>query len=332
MVKDYERDLATFISEREGVMSKASRRREAARQAAARPQVAQRQKSPKEKRWYHFGAEFLVATALAIFVVVYTMSWSVKTGLLLFLAALLIHCLWIIPREIPIRFAVKVIGTIAIILGLLLSIILVPKDEVPAPLLAAQIRELDELQKFIGRDENDLRELFDLPNAVKYSLEYYARQINPSQFSKEQSSDLDNYLKTASGMMNTKYLGPISIPHPGRINVTFIPTEIGVIFVSPKFTQSKNTLMRFEKSSDLPSDIQDSVKGLDNTIDDFTDTVFSVFNGKLREDPNFISFAFDPKAKDYYMVVDELCRGYCKPLTPEADIITAHIRKYLRVD
>ena len=75
------------------------------------------------------------------------------------------------------------------------------------PPSAEQIKAMGEVVEFLsGRDETRIREVFDLPNLLRYNILFNARDFGGrDRFSKSMSDEIDAYFKDGQAVIDLRY-------------------------------------------------------------------------------------------------------------------------------
>lgn len=77
------------------------------------------------------------------------------------------------------------------------------QDSVPPSLFQTQLDQLKEIEAFIGvKDENALRETFDIPNIIRYNILMAKRTFAPQLVDSAMSSEIDAYFKGGNAQIS----------------------------------------------------------------------------------------------------------------------------------
>jgi hypothetical protein len=206
------------------------------------------------------------------------------------------------------------------------------KATVPEVLFGAQLRELNELEGFIGQQSEDvLREMFDYPNMLKFNIALTKKGLAPQLMSIIELRDLDSFNQHAKGMVSLQYGRLIGHPQPEPLEVVPDEGQIVIINISDKYISQKSKLSKFKQSVNLPLAVINAVGELDDTLHTDTQLIMDVLNQDLREDKNYVIFD-DSASSPYHRSTSGRYWTRFTSLQPKADKIVVAIRAYLKTD
>jgi hypothetical protein len=195
-------------------------------------------------------------------------------------------------------------------------------------LLQAQIAAFEKVQQFFGGlDESGLRYLFDFPNMLRFNILFIRRDLQKNNFPAELSTEMNNYFNGGQGTISLRYANVRATPSK-VMHVEWIHGKIGVINTSRKFIESRQILADLLASTVLPSQVQESLREFDKTIQENIELMFDVLNERFSHNPAEFIFAEDPKSEYYGTIVGEYATRFHQ-FGPRADDIRQSIRKYL---
>jgi hypothetical protein len=201
---------------------------------------------------------------------------------------------------------------------------------VPEALLATQLQELKDLQNFIGnKDENELQDLFAFRDTLYFNIELAKQRMEPSQVPASESQAIDRYFAGGNARIDLRYVA-VGRDAAGTVVVNMIPGKIGIINTSKQFALNRAKLFTFESSLDLPSEIRNSVRDFDKTLDDNMALMLVVMNEQFAGDPNSI-IEDETKNSPLWGVIENAYFKKFIALRPKADNVVDAIRRYLKV-
>jgi hypothetical protein len=195
-------------------------------------------------------------------------------------------------------------------------------------LFNAQLQQVLSLQNFIGgKDEIDLRNLFDLIEVVNLNLLHNKFLILKKT---DELSAIDaRFAGGEDAMFPEAY---IVTQDPKTLKTTGIlkPGWIGVLKKTKKYDDNKRELEQYTSSMQMPSEILDKVRIFHFSILASIKTIFDVLNQWYKEDSNYVA-QFDNVNSRYGSVIQNNIWKQIN-LKPLADDIVAATRKYLNVN
>jgi hypothetical protein len=212
------------------------------------------------------------------------------------------------------------------------------QEPISGPLLASQIDELKKLSRFFnentdaapGNNEENLRRLFDFHAMLANNVWFAVRNIRPLDVPPERSAAIDSYFIGAVGLINLDYMS-VGTKQNGAYVFSTVPGKIGTLKLPKTYLDSKQKLLDFETSIQLPSAIRASLKDLDKVIDDNVNLLFLVMNEQLSRNPNYLLGDQDSDGP-YLGATTNLYWKRFVPLKPKVDKILDEIRSYLKLE
>jgi hypothetical protein len=195
----------------------------------------------------------------------------------------------------------------------------------------AQIQELQHVTQLLGgKDEYQLRGLFDFEGYVKHGLLRAKQIIDPSKVPAAQAAELDRYYAGWIEAAMNPSLANITQLNGGTPRIEPRP-GVPFVFILPRqYSLAKQQLLPFETSPQMPTDIQDAIKDFDKTLDDNAHLLIQVVNEKYSQDKNNILFDDDPNSP-YLGATFNTYWSRFVPLKPKADTVLEAIRKFYGV-
>ncbi len=197
-------------------------------------------------------------------------------------------------------------------------------------LLQAQLKELEQLQSFIGaKDENELREVFGFQKLVEVNLGIQRSGRAPDKYTAEQIAAINAYIKSNVMEGDTRFGTSSNVD--GRLTFTGNKGAVAMITLPNEYVAGHAALKKFESSMTLPSTVRSALLELDKTVTDNTTLLFDVLNEKVSQNPNNIIFYDDSQSK-FFRVVPNIYWGRFVPLRPKVEKVLEATRNYLKVD
>lgn len=202
------------------------------------------------------------------------------------------------------------------------------KPPVKDALFNAQLKGLQEIDGFIcKKDENALRETFDISNIWKFNIKLVRRGLAPKLVTPKESNEIDKFFEGGQARLDLRYV-KVDTNNPGRMQL--IPGIIGLINTSKKYIESRRLLMQFYSSAELPVNVTNALKVFDKAIEDNSTLMIEVLNESLAENiENIISD--DKELSPCFGNTSRLYWSRFIQLKPKADVVSASIRDYLEV-
>src|SRR6266446_372229 len=193
-----------------------------------------------------------------------------------------------------------------------------------------QVEAVKEVSRFIDRDENGLRELFDFPSMIATNFDLVRLKIISFRKIGNTSFDLTPYLKNGGTVMLDTEIAGGNLRHQGGGGIyNPDPNQVALIILPPKYSESKKVLLRYENSSELPSTVISAVKDFDAAVHENAKTLVRVLNDALKQSPDNYLHANDA-GSPYFFAVNHMYLKRFIELRPKADKVRDAIRKSLR--
>ena len=187
-----------------------------------------------------------------------------------------------------------------------------------SPELQADLKEID---GFLSRkDENELREEFDIPHMLELNIRFVRRDLMHRNIPKEESEKIDEAFKGGQGILGVKYANLRVINN--AVNVEWIPGKVGVINTTPKYIEAKKRLSYLIESVNLPTAIIQELKELDTATSNDMEAMIDSLNESIAKDRNNIVMNFD-YGSPFYGSASGLYWAKFKSLRPVVDHVNA---------
>jgi hypothetical protein len=192
-----------------------------------------------------------------------------------------------------------------------------------------QVQQITDVQNFFGgRDETRLRELFDLPNLLRFNILFNARDLKGRKdFPVELSKQIDTFFEGGQGIVSVRYAN-LTVTPAKTVNVQWLPGKVGVINTSKKYIESKQKLAEFLASAYLPEKIQDKIRDFDKALSDNIEFImFDVLNEKMS---NPAAFVFsEMQNSPFYGAINGEYWSRAIPLEPKLKALVQEMRTQL---
>jgi hypothetical protein len=201
-------------------------------------------------------------------------------------------------------------------------------DAIPPSLYEEQLRELREIEEFIGKkDENELRETFDLPTILKFNIKFDRRDL-VRLIDKSESNEIDRVFSGGQARLDVRYANISNVNNTAHVE--WIPGKIGVINTTAKYVESRKRLNGFILSAKLPSNVVNALKGLDDMIERDLTMMVESLNDRLSDNKDNIIQEFNQSSVFYGGTSGYYWTRFSN-LRPEAERISKAIREYLKI-
>jgi hypothetical protein len=268
------------------------------------------------------------------------MSWNWKYSIVSWMGVAIITLLLgilVFPSGYKRRHLwIALVVTASIFIGAVSTIFEYQKEHAPtditsvaiASLSDAQIGEIKKLEDFIsGKDEMNLREVFDFSTIIRINMHYALAYIG-GKLTKEDQEEVDRNINGNEMITDSsRYWDPRSSKTNGMI---LMPGVVPGVVTTKKYNEAINTLKRFEQSALLPEEIRKRVGALRQTVADDMMLWLAVVNQKLAEDKRYILFQDDFQHGFGGKLNNAFADSFI-PLEPKRDEIISEIRRYLGV-
>ena len=199
----------------------------------------------------------------------------------------------------------------------------------PGPSDAAQLEQMREIDIFIGtKDENELRQTFDLQNMIKYNTLMAKGQLFPGSLSPKEGKEIDDFFAGGQAQIDVRYAKLTNVNNAARYER--IPGKFGLINLSKKYAESLRRLNEFVASAMIPDDAKKALSDFRDTLVADTSLIFDVINDCFQTNPNQV-FQNDTYGAPFYGSVVGAYAVRFLPLRTKADAVSSAIRKHLGV-
>jgi hypothetical protein len=196
---------------------------------------------------------------------------------------------------------------------------------------AAQMQEIKQVDEFIaGRDENDLRQEFGLPEMKETNIQMIATIVGHSK--KGERFDPSPYFAGKDVYLRID-LAEGHIRHYGGSIVYDYPdaNRVYLLLQPAQYSLGMKKLLKFETSSELPAPIIKAVKDFHDAVSKNTDKLVNVLNDAIKKDPDYYLRYNDFSSPAYFHQLDNMWFDGFIQLRPKADKIRDAIRQFLGV-
>jgi hypothetical protein len=187
----------------------------------------------------------------------------------------------------------------------------------------AQFAKVAEVEAFFGgKDENDLRQLFDLPNILQKNINTQIIRIGFIKSGKEKDFFYNNYTDNGSWIVWAKP-GAYTIG-PGGVHMNTGSKDVHHLVTTTKFQNSQKRLVEFANSALVPDSIKTEINAFNEVLANDTSLMTQTLDERMHEDENFFLQNMDMGSKYYGVITTDFSRRLLH-LKPPADRVLAAI-------
>jgi hypothetical protein len=200
----------------------------------------------------------------------------------------------------------------------------------PHPLVfQAQFAEMRRLEGFFGgKDENDLRELFDLNRIIKKNIEVQNIRINYIRSGIEKEFFYSNYTDNGSFIMWAKE-GKYTVG-PNGVHVDAGPLDVLYLVTTNTFQTAQRQIVEFENSALIPEQVKGEIRAFKKIVGEDAELMMRVMDEKMHQDQNYFLRYLDMGGPFHGVIMNEYATRFM-PLKPAADRILSAIAKNLKI-
>lgn len=198
---------------------------------------------------------------------------------------------------------------------------------VNVPLLEHQLKQIDDIESFIGnKDESDLRSVFDFDNVLKFNIKIIQRGILGDKFPKEDSSEIDKVFKGGQARLDMRFCKIVNVNHSARVDL--IPGKVGLINITSKYVEARKHLLQLAASPKLTNEIVAVLNEMNDAVEYNSVLLLEVLNEKFSENTQNILKEFDPTT-NYFGGTSGMYWSKFRHLRPIADKLNTEIKGHL---
>ena len=187
----------------------------------------------------------------------------------------------------------------------------------------AQFTKVAEVEAFFGgKDENDLRQLFDLPNILQKNINTQIIRVGFIKAGKESDFFYSNYTDNGSWIMWAKP-GYFSTG-PSGVQLNTGPKDVHHLVTTTKFQGSQRKLIEFSNSVLIPDSIKVEINGFNDAVNKDTELMMQILDEKLHEDEDYFLLNMAMGTKYYGVIVSAFAVRMIH-LKPAADRVLSSI-------
>ena len=193
----------------------------------------------------------------------------------------------------------------------------------------AQFGKVTELEAlFGGKDENDLRQLFDLPTILQKNINTQIIRIGFIKSGREKDFLYSNYTDNGSWIMWAKE-GHYSTG-PSGVHVEAGPKDVLYLVTTNKFQMAQKKIVEFINSALVPQPIKLKVSEFNKAIAQDTELMMKILDSKMHEDENYFLKNMEMDTP-YYGVIVTAFATQMTPLKPAADGVLSAIAESWKI-
>jgi hypothetical protein len=174
-----------------------------------------------------------------------------------------------------------------------------------------------------------LQDIFDIKNIIKYNTLIYKQSLD-SNMPKVVSDSAWEYFKDGQVRVDTTKTSVTHRPS-GMADIHGIPNRAAIISLSRKSIDARTKLYMFCNSTELPSDVKDAIKEIDNAVDKDLSTVIDVLDLFMSTNPQGIVHD-DDSGSPLFGSVNSRYFSSIDRLKPRVDEALKRIEKHLGTD
>ena len=204
-----------------------------------------------------------------------------------------------------------------------------PQTETDRLVSQAQFAKVTQLEEFLGsKDENDLRQTFDLQNIFQKNISTQIIRIGFIKSGKEKEFLYNNYSDNGIFIFWAKE-GHFTTG-PSGVHVDAGPKDVLFLVTTAKFQAAQKKLIEFMNSALIPDSIKKEVVAFNKTINDDTELMMRVLDERMHEDENYFLRHMEMGTPYYGVIVSEYARRVIH-LKPPADRVLSAIAASWRI-
>jgi len=152
-----------------------------------------------------------------------------------------------------------------------------------------QISKLDEVNDFIsGKDEQALRDTFDMATVEKDSLLEVKKSLFPNAISQVDNDALERDIEVGRWTLFLKYSVGQALPD----HITTKPGKMAVILITRKHIDSRALLASYSSSALIPKDVATAVTNLDQAVEENLHVLIDAINEGYSISPKAIENSY----------------------------------------
>lgn len=168
----------------------------------------------------------------------------------------------------------------------------------------AQFAKMAEVEAFFGgKEEGDLRELFDLPTILNKNIEAQIVRMRFIKAGRESEFFYSNYTDNGQWIMWAKE-GHVTTG-PSGVHLNAGPKDVLHLVTTAKFQLAKRRIVEFANSAFVPESVKVQIKSFDAVIDRDTELMIRVLDERMHEDENYFFLYLDMQSRYYGVIVSD---------------------------
>jgi hypothetical protein len=205
----------------------------------------------------------------------------------------------------------------------------IPQTKTHPLVFQAQFEEIKRVESFFGgKDEMELRNIFDLPKILTKNIDTQNIRMDFIKLGKEKEFLYNNYSDNGSFLFLAKE-GHFTTG-PSGVHVDAGPKDVLFLVTTEKFQMAKKQLTGFMNSALIPESIKNGVSAFDKVINDDTEIMTRILDDKMHQDENFFIHYMDIGSPFYGVIVSEYAKRIVH-LKPTSDRILSAISASLNI-
>jgi hypothetical protein len=168
----------------------------------------------------------------------------------------------------------------------------------------AQFAKVAELESFLGgKDENGLRQVFDIPNILQKNVNAQLTRMAFIKSGKEKEFFYTNYSDNGNVIFWAKE-GHFSVG-PSGVHVDAGPKDVLFLVTTSKFQEAQDKIVGFLNSALIPDSIKEPLNAFNDVVNKIPELMMSILDERMHQDENFFIHNMEMGTPFYGVIVSE---------------------------
>ncbi len=194
----------------------------------------------------------------------------------------------------------------------------------------AQFTKLTELSRFIGKDENELRQEFDFMTILQKNIAVNSIRIRLRSEGKLKDFKWNNYTEGDGSWIFAAMPGKYRVT-PSGVQVDDGPQDVCYLVTTAKYQSAQRNIGNFINSPLIPESIKTVAKDYKQTVDKNFEQMAYTLDKFMKQGDDFFLKSQDYGGQ-YYGVIQSDYFSHFVQLKLKADAVVQEIAKYLRTN
>ncbi|MBN8987574.1 MAG: hypothetical protein J0H42_04990 [Rhizobiales bacterium] len=187
----------------------------------------------------------------------------------------------------------------------------------------AQFAKVSELESFLGgKDENGLRQAFDIPNILQKNINTQLVRIGFIKAGKERQFIYSNYSDNGSVIVWAKE-GHFSVG-PSGVHIDAGPKDVLFLVTTSRFQEAQAKIVAFLNSALVPDSVKQPLSAFNDVVNKIPELMMTILDSRMHQDENFFIYNMEMGTQFYGVIVSEFATR-TPHLKPAADIVLTAI-------